>query len=71
MALRSVGLDFIVQLIYVVGHRQQHTFSFHVLCSTAQKTPEAHILFQLTERTLHLDAAVHPETAAFLGKNPF
>ena len=67
-ASQSCRPGFFMKLSDIMG--KQQTLRFYVICSTAQKPPESHVLFDNSKETFHLDAAVHPKSTALFAGNP-
>ena len=57
------------KLLYVVRDRQQKELRSDVFAAPAQESSEPVILLQNTECSLRLDAPVHPQLSAEVGRN--
>ena len=70
MDVCPAGLDLRVKLVDVSGHGNDDAFCQNVLLSAAQISSESHPVLRLAERSLCLDAAVHPEHRPFFPCDP-
>ena len=63
-------LDLCMELVYVVSHRNDHTFHRNIPDPGAEISSESHTVFRLTEWSFCLDAPVHPELYPFIACDP-
>lgn len=42
-------LDLVMQFPDIMGKGKKYALCFHIFCSTAQESPEAHILLDITK----------------------
>lgn len=71
MLAGPVCLDLCVELVYVVGHRDDHTLHRNIPYPCAEVSSEPHAIFRLTERSFCLYAPVHPELYPLIACDPF
>ena len=67
MCSTTVGLDLIVEFVYVVCSGQQEKFCLHFYLTSQEKTTKPQVLFENPKGTLDLNGAINPQENTFVG----
>ncbi len=57
----AVGLDLVVEFVYVECRCQQDDFGLYFYLASQEKTAKPHVLFQHAKRSFNLNGTIYPQ----------